>query len=118
MNGLEWVVEAHGCDAAALVSQQKLEALFDRIIADLSLNALGKTNWHQFPKTGGITGVSLLRESHLACHTFPEYHSICLNLFCCRPRPDADFDALLREELGAATVRVRRIERPYERPAS
>ena len=53
----------------------------------MDLHPLGKTSWHQFPNTGGITGVSLLTESHLACHTFPEYGSLCLNVFCCRPRP-------------------------------
>ena len=37
----------------------------------MDLHPLGKTSWHQFPNTGGITGVSLLTESHLACHTFP-----------------------------------------------
>jgi len=118
VSGIEWVIEAHGCNPALLRDQPSLEKLFARIVAEVSLNPLDKTNWHQFPNTGGITGVSLLRESHLACHTFPEYQSICLNLFCCRPRPDADFQALLQEELGATVVEVRRIERPYERTSS
>jgi len=113
MGGLEWIVEAHGCDASALSSQRRLEALFQSIIGELDLHPLGKTSWHQFPRTGGITGVSLLTESHLACHTFPEYRSLCLNVFCCRPRPVADFEALLKKELGAARVSVRRVERPY-----
>ena len=71
--------------------------LFGALVGELDLHPLGKTNWHQFPHTGGITGVSLLAESHLACHTFPEYGSLCLNIFCCRPRPGADFEALLKQ---------------------
>jgi len=114
MSGLEWIVEAHGCDAAALADPGHLEDFFQALIRALDLHPLDKSNWHQFPGTGGITGVTLLSESHLACHTFPEYGSICLNVFCCRPRPPADFDALLKKEFGAERVAVRQVERPYQ----
>jgi S-adenosylmethionine decarboxylase len=114
MNGLEWIVEAHGCDAAALVQQGRLEELFRLIVTAMDLHPLGKTSWHQFPNTGGITGVSLLTESHMACHTFPEYESLCLNVFCCRPRLAADFEALLKVGFTPARVSVRQVERPYQ----
>lgn len=114
MSGLEWIVEAHGCDPAALSDACRLDELFQSLIRALDLHPIGKSNWHQFPVTGGITGVTLLTESHLACHTFPEYGSLCLNIFCCRPRPAADFDALLRQEFGATRVAVRQVERPYQ----
>ncbi len=112
--GVEWLIEAHGCDARRLACRWTLEALFESISRALDLHPLHKTRWHQFSGTGGITGVSLLSESHLTCHTFPEYGSICVNVFCCRERPDADFTALLSAELGAARVEVRRVERHYE----
>ena len=114
MCGCEWVIEAHGCDAAALADLVKLRALFASLTEALSLHPVGDATFHQFPGTGGITGMCLLAESHLACHTFPEYHSLCLNVFCCRPRPDWDFEAYLKREFAAQAVRVRRIERPFE----
>jgi len=114
MTGVEWIIEAHGCSPSALADASRMQQLFDRLVDALDLHPLGKSNWHQFPNTGGITGVSLLSESHLACHTFPEYGSLCLNLFCCRPRPATDFEKLLKTELGASRVSVRQVERPYQ----
>ncbi|HKW98076.1 MAG TPA: S-adenosylmethionine decarboxylase [Bryobacteraceae bacterium] len=113
MCGCEWIIEAHGCNPQALTNTEKLKALFARLIDALDLHTVREASWHQFPGAGGITGMCLLAESHLACHTFPEYHSLCLNVFCCRPRAEWDFGAYLKKEFSARSVSVRRIERPY-----
>jgi len=114
MSGIEWVVEAFGCSSRSLRDFSILQNLFDNIIQEMKLRPVGETQWHQFPGTGGITGLCLLAESHLACHTFPEHGSLCLNLFCCVPRAEWDFETVLRQFFGADSVSVRRLQRPYE----
>jgi S-adenosylmethionine decarboxylase len=114
MNGIEWVVEAFGCSPQSLGDTVALANLFSRIIREMNLRPVGETQWHQFPGAGGITGLCLLAESHLACHTFPEHGSLCLNLFCCVPRAAWDFESNLRQLFSANRVSVRRFERPYE----
>jgi S-adenosylmethionine decarboxylase len=116
MHGLEWVVEAWGCSSESLKDLSALQQLFHSLITDLKLRPIGTTTWHKFPGTGGITGMCLLSESHLTCHTFPEYNSFCLNLFCCVPRTEWGFDTELRTRLGAGEVSVRRLQRAYELP--
>ena len=111
--GTEWIVEAFGCDADALRNLSTLEQLFARIVERLALTPIGAPTWHAFPAPGGVTGFVVLAESHLACHTFPEFGSICLNVFCCRPRQDVDLLPLLQNVLCASHVTVRRVERDY-----
>ena len=111
--GDEWIVEAFGCDAGRLADRAVLASLVDRMVHELALRPVGAGQWHVFPPPGGITGMLLLAESHLTVHTFPEHRSLCLNLFCCRPRPEWRWDAALRKLVGAREVEVRRIERRY-----
>ena len=112
-DGCEWIVDARGCDPARVADPATLRALFARIIGELGLTPVGDAVWHVFPPPGGITGIALLAESHLTVHTFPEHASICLNLFCCRPRAEWPWAERLREHLGAERVDVRRLERSY-----
>lgn len=111
--GREWIIDAHGCDPEALRDATRLRTLFDRLIATLHLTPVAPAVWHAFPAPGGLTGFVVLAESHLACHTFPEFGSICVNVFCCRAREDFDAPGLLAEVLGATTARVRVVERTY-----
>jgi S-adenosylmethionine decarboxylase len=111
--GDEWIVEAFGCDAGRLADRAVLAALLDRMVHDLALRPIGAGQWHVFPPPGGVTGMLLLAESHLTVHTFPEHGSLCLNLFCCTPRPAWPFAEQLAQALGAERVDVRHVDRVY-----
>ena len=109
--GTEWLIEASGCDARALGDAACLREVFARAVAELNLQVVGDALWHKFPAPGGVTGLALLTESHLACHTYPEYGLATFNLYCCRERPAWPWNERLREMLGAAEVNVRMVER-------
>src|SRR5215203_130923 len=109
--GTEWLIDASGCDTKVLADLDRLRAVFDRIIGDLELNVLGEIAWHKFDHPGGVSGLALLSESHLACHTYPEFGAATFNLYCCRERTRWPWKIMLKELLGATEVRVRTFER-------
>ena len=115
--GTEWMVEASGCDPTLLSDLNRLRAVFDRVINDLNLNVLGEIAWHQFEHPGGVSGLALLSESHLACHTYPEFRAATFNLYCCRERTSWSWETTLKEMLGATEVNVRVFARMIQEDA-
>ena len=109
--GTEWLIDASGCDPAALANLDRMRAVFDRIIRDLDLHVLGEIQWHQFDHPNGVSGLALLSESHLSCHTYPEFQAATFNLYCCRGGAAWSWETTLKEMLGATEVKVRMLER-------
>jgi S-adenosylmethionine decarboxylase len=115
--GTEWLIEATDCEPERLRDESVLRDLFDRVINDLGLKAIGSV-WHKFPGASGVTGMIALTESHLTCHTYPEYRTATFNLYCCRTRPEWDWETNLKLLLGAGTVSVTKMERGDRSPES
>lgn len=115
--GIEWIVDAEGCDAAALRDAATLGSILQDVIGDLGLRVVGVAHWHTFPHPGGVTGLILLTESHLACHTYPEFQSATFNLYCCRLRPEWPWRERLAARLKASRVTVRKIMRGQKTPS-
>jgi S-adenosylmethionine decarboxylase len=115
MAGVEWLIEAFGCEESRLQDCDRLSGLFATIVRRMALAPVGDPTWHVFEGSGGATGIWLLKESHLAIHTFPEYRSACVNVFCCTPRQGLDWRETLHAALGSTDVRVRELERAYRR---
>lgn len=109
--GCEWIVDASGCSRERLRSLDFVQSVCERAVRELELQVVGQPLWRQFPEPGGVTGLYLLSESHLACHTWPELGLATFNLFSCRRRGDWPWSERLREMLGAQSVSVRIAER-------
>lgn len=89
MQGLHLTADLHGCDAqrAVFSDPAALRAACVQAVADAGLQAVGEL-FHRFPAPGGVTGVVLLAESHLAVHTWPELRSVTLDVYVCNLHAD------------------------------
>lgn len=87
MNGLHLTADLYDCANQALLRDaDALMALCRTAVAEAGLQAVAE-RWHPFPAgpegPGGITGVILLAESHLAIHTWPERAAVTLDVYVC-----------------------------------
>jgi S-adenosylmethionine decarboxylase len=84
-----------------------LRALLREIATALHLKVL-KEAFHAFDP-GGITGVLLLAESHVAIHSWPENNYAVVELLTCKPFGAAEQAALVAElhrALGEVTLAI------------
>jgi S-adenosylmethionine decarboxylase len=84
MNGLHLTADLKQCNplCAALTQVQVLREHCLTAVTSAQLHAVGEV-FHQFATNGGITGVVLLAESHLAIHTWPELQAVTLDVYVC-----------------------------------
>lgn len=74
------------CDRALLVDAGRLADLCRELTRGVGLTLVDE-KWHTFPdfqgQPGGVTGMQLLAESHLAVHTWPERDGVTLDVYVC-----------------------------------
>jgi S-adenosylmethionine decarboxylase len=98
MHGLHLTADLRGCRAggAELTDPGALRACCLQAVAAAGLQPVGEL-FHHFAPAGGVTGVVLLAESHLAVHTWPELSAVTLDVYVCNLQADnsARAEALL-----------------------
>ncbi|MFT3858751.1 MAG: adenosylmethionine decarboxylase [Aquabacterium sp.] len=94
--GIHLTADLSGCRPAHpwMIEPQILRHACLEAVTRAGLTAVGD-RFHHFPPAdasrlaqGGITGVVLLAESHLAVHTWPEHGVVTLDVFVCNMRGD------------------------------
>jgi S-adenosylmethionine decarboxylase proenzyme len=103
MEGLHLTADLRGCDPglAAMTDVVALRTLCVGAVEAAGLAGVGEL-FHVFPPPGGVTGVVLLAESHLAVHTWPELGAVTLDVYVCNysgdnsARAHALLDALVK----------------------
>lgn len=101
--GVHLIANVYNVSPTLLEKMEIGVPLLERIIAELQLNVVSKTGYQFQPM--GYTYAFVLSESHFTIHTYPEYGSCFIDIFCC----NRNFDSvkaveLLKECFGTAHV--------------
>ena len=98
------------CNNDILNSLEKLEKISKKLIKICNLTELSKLN-HKF-KPHGLTLISLLSESHISIHTWPENKSICIDIFSCKNNLDVEkIKKILSEYFVINMISIHKIDR-------
>ncbi len=108
MQGWHLTAELYDCVASTadgtdlMRDTAALRTLCHACVQAAGLHAVGEL-FHPFGEPGGITGVVLLAESHLAVHTWPEQNAVTLDVYVCNYSADNSdaADALLASLMSA-----------------
>jgi len=112
MNGLHLTADLAGCpgELAPMTDPQALRRLCLGAVRAAGLTAVAEL-FHRFPPPGGVTGVVLLAESHLAVHTWPERSAVTLDAYVCNLGADNSGAAQQLIEALVDAFRPQRVQR-------
>ena len=78
----------YGCPKELLEKVEIVMKLLNETVKEAEFNFL-KESYHQF-EPAGVTGVILLRESHISVHTWPERNFAAVDIFTCGKEGNAE----------------------------
>jgi len=83
----------------SLKNNPKLNQMLDNLIELFSMHELDRIS-HVFPN-GGYTVISMLKESHIAIHTWPEHSSMVIDILSCNlVYGPIDFESVIANPFG------------------
>jgi S-adenosylmethionine decarboxylase len=108
--GRHLLADLSGIDPALLIDPQHVERILLQAAQVAGAIAIfGK--FHHFGENAGVTGVLLLRESHISIHTWPEHGFAAVDAFMCGDaRPDLAIE-LMRHAFSPQHIRVEDVVR-------
>jgi S-adenosylmethionine decarboxylase len=87
-DGYHLMLELYGCQEEKINSRKYLHQVVKGAVKKVGLTNLG-SRFHQFDPQG-VTGFTLLAQSHISLHTWPEYGYLVLDIFTCGDQKQAD----------------------------
>ena len=79
--GRHLLIEAYGCDVNSLSDVEGIQTAFHEAALAAGMTIINEC-YHRF-EPWGVSGMTVVAESHLAVHTWPEYRYAAIDVFVC-----------------------------------
>lgn len=88
-SGTHITVQCHGCDFAEInrLGMTGVENKISTLVRKHGLTEMGRL-YISFGPENAFTGTSILAESHICIHTWPEYNLVTLDVYVCNVTQD------------------------------
>jgi len=110
--GSHFIIELVNCSPDRLKRVKDVKQIMRQVIQK-SKTALVEASYHQF-QPEGVTGMILIRESHIAIHTWPEESYAAADIFTCGQEMDPYIAIeVMKDMFEAMEVRYQTIKRGF-----
>lgn len=86
--GYQTTVDFYECDAEVINTVESITLILEKAAEIMKLSVVN-TTIHEFSPIG-ISGVIVIKESHIAIHTWPEHNYVALDFFTCNKSFDLE----------------------------
>ncbi|OPX18947.1 MAG: adenosylmethionine decarboxylase [Desulfobacca sp. 4484_104] len=112
-DGYHLMLELYGCDREKINSHRFLHRAVKNAVKNVGLTNLG-SRYYQF-QPQGVTGFTLLAQSHISLHTWPEYGYLVLDIFTCGDEIQANqLEHHILARIGPCEVKRRVVRKGYQ----
>ena len=84
--GYQTTIDFYDCDATIINTVASITSILEKASEIMNLSVVN-TTIHEFSPIG-ISGVVVIKESHIAIHTWPEHNYVALDFFTCNQSYD------------------------------
>ena len=117
--GKHLLVEVITKNPKGLDNKNFIKGVFDKIIRAAKMTAVLPTVFYKFPKkanapkntASGLTAFSIVQESHLSIHTWPEDNYFAFDLFSCRDFDEKKVIRIIKKSFQIKKIHFKVIDR-------
>ncbi len=110
--GSHFIVELINCSPDRLRKVRDVKQIMDEVVQKSKTTAV-KASFHQF-QPEGVSGMFLIKESHIAIHTWPEESYAAADIFTCGKEMNPYIAIeVMKEKFEAKEVRYQVIKRGF-----
>lgn len=101
--GQQVTIDYYDCDPSVINTSNSIKAILEKAAKIMNLTIVN-TTIHEFSPIG-VSGVIVIKESHIAIHTWPEHKYVALDFFTCNHTCDLKEGILwIKEQLKAKRI--------------